>query len=129
MTDEYWIEADRKVGEYPKPTRNSGKWLIFVPLRQLDAVWAKIRTATEDGHLGGRSKSGTKRPNPNAKDPNARVVCVYTYDWTDKEDVMRIRANLRKLGITWKIPYKADEDTFQFRYSVHGDSRISKYFE
>jgi len=57
------------------------------------------------------------------------VICVYTYDWTDKEDVKRIRQELRDLGITRKIPYKADRETLSGKYAIRGDKRISKYFE
>lgn len=56
-------------------------------------------------------------------------MCVYTYDWTDEEDVMRVREELRKLGITRKIPYKSDEDTLAGRYYKAGDSNLSKYYE
>lgn len=71
----------------------------------------------------------TARPNPNATDSSTKVICVYTYDWTDQEDVMRIRQQLRDLGVTSKIPYKADEDTYAGRYRNRGNKRISKYYE
>jgi len=53
----------------------------------------------------------TAKQTPLAGKSKARVICVYTYDWTNKKDVKRIRKEPRKLGITNKIPYKADEDT------------------
>jgi len=125
----YWIYAKRKKGRYPKPSHSSGKWLIFVPLERVDEIWAMIKTATEDGKLGGSSKVATAKENPNAADRKTKVICVYTYDWTDKDDVKRIREALRSLGITQKIPYKADEDTIEGKYAVKGDKRISKYYE
>lgn len=129
VTDVYWIYADRKYGEYPKPTGKSGKWLIFVDQKEVNEVWAKVKKATEEGKFGGSSKVATAKPNPNAKDPSKKVICVYTFDWTDEKDVKRVREELRKIGITSKIPYKSDEDTLAGKYQVKGDTRISKYYE
>lgn len=131
VTDAYWIHAERKTGKYPEAeaTERSGKWLIFVPLENINEVWERVRRATEEGRLGDSAKVATARPNPNAVDPTKKVICVYSYDWKDREDVMRIRAELRALGITWKIPYKADVDTDAGKYRVAGHTRISKYYE
>jgi hypothetical protein len=126
---EYWLYAERKKGDYPKTTTNSGKWLIFAPISQIDEVWMKIKLATEDGRLGDLAKVATAKPNPIATNPGMKVICVYTYDWTDEADVRRVRQELRALGITSKIPYKTDDDTNAGRYSSQGHKRISKYYE
>ncbi|MCE9591487.1 MAG: DUF1917 domain-containing protein [Planctomycetes bacterium] len=129
VTDVYWLSTVRNVGTYPAHTERGGKWLIFVPVMNLDAVWAKIKDATEKGLLGGSAKAATAMPNRNAKNPDTKVICVYTYDWTDEEDVRRIRGTLRELGIVTKIPYKADNDTHAGSYANRGHRRISKYYE
>lgn len=129
ITDIYWIYAVREKGSYPKPTQRSGKWLIFVDVKDVDRVWAKIKKATEESELGGSSKVATAKPNPNATNPERKVICVYTYDWSDEKDVKRIREELRKLGIIQKIPYKADVDTLAGKYIRAGYKRISKYYE
>ncbi len=121
-----WVMAWRRQGEYPERGEKGGKWLIFVPLSDLDGVWAKVRHATEEGRLGGSSKAATAC-NPSFADPAGRVICVYTYDQTDEADVMRVRAELREVGITRKIPYKADADTRAGRYRKLGHREISKY--
>ena len=128
VTEVYWIHAVSQKGNYPPSTLNSGKWLVFVPPRDVDEVWTKLKKATEEGRLGGSSKVATAKPNPNATSEN-HVICIYTYDWTDTADVMRIRDELRNLGITAKIPYKSDEDTMIGKYRVRGHTRISKYYE
>jgi hypothetical protein len=64
--------------------------------------FGKIKKATEDGLLGCSSKVATATSNSNVK-----VICVYTYDWTDEKDVMRVRSELKRLGIEKKIPYKS----------------------
>ena len=129
VTDVYWIYAVRKRGKYPKATPRSGKWLIFVDPENVEKVWAKIKKAVEEGKLGDSAKVSTAKPNPLAGKSKAHVICVYTYDWTDENDVKRIREELRKLGITHKIPYKADEDTLKGKYRITGHRRISKYYE
>lgn len=127
--DYYWIYAIREVevDNYPKSI-NPGKWLIFEDISAIDELWSKIKKATKDGKLGPSSKVATAKPNPNATNSNIKVICVYTSDWTDKADVMKIREELRKLGIEKKIPYKSDEDTIAGKYSVTGSKNISKYY-
>lgn len=129
VTDVYWIYAMRKKGKYPDPTPRSGKWLIFVDLKNVDEVWAKIKKAVEEGKLGDSAKVSTAKPKPLAGKSNAKVICVYTYDWTDEKDVKRIREELRELGIRNKIPYKTDEDTLSGKYRITEHGRISKYYE
>ena len=129
VRDVYWLYAKRKKGNYPAHTTRGGKWLIFVHVKEIDEVWRKIKKAIEEGKLGNSAKVATARPNPNAKNPDIKVICVYTYDWTDEEDVRRIREELRKLGITQKISYKTDEDTLKGKYRIKGHTRISKYYE
>jgi len=127
VTDDYWLYTERKIGTYPEPTENCGKWLVFVHVSQVDELWTKIKDATDEGLLGSSAKVATLRPNPNARDSDRKVICVYTYDWTDEVDVRRVRQGLRQLGVTSRIAYKADEDTYAGRYVVQGDKRISKY--
>lgn len=124
----FWIIAKRKLGEYPLTSPQSGKWLIFVPNSQIDEIWKLIKQATEEGNLGGSAKVSTMRPNANSNDESKKVICVYTYDWTDEEDVMRVRGALRALGHTQKLAYKSDQATMEGKYQVSGHSRISKYW-
>lgn len=128
VTDEYWLFAERNQGTYPSHSKNGGKWLIFVPVERVDQMWLKIKSATEAGKLGEMSKVATAKDNPNAINSSIKVICVYTYDWVDEKDVMRIREELRQLGVTRKIPYKADEDTESGKYANQGKKRISKYY-
>jgi len=79
--------------------------------------------------LGYESKTATAKPNSLAGKLKQKVICVYTYDWTDEEDVKRIRHELKNLGILWKIPYKTDQDTEDDKYRMTTRQKISKYFE
>ena len=126
VKDAYWVFAFREKGIYPKSV-NPGKWLIFVSVKDIDAIWMKIRKATEDGLLGDSAKSSTAKDNGMSRNKNSKVICVYTYDWKDKNDVFRIRSVLRELGITWEIGYKTDEDTIKGKYALTGNLSICKY--
>ena len=127
VSDVYWIYAERRDGDYPDSTERSGKWLVFVPASAIDAAWETIRTATVEGRLGGASKVATARQSSLAKDPHIRVICVYTYDWKDEVDVMRVRQQLRSLGFAERLGYKADADTAAGNYAGRG-KRVCKYY-
>jgi hypothetical protein len=124
--DDYWLWAKRQQGTYPEHSARGGKWLVFVPVGDVDHRWAAIRQATEEGTLGGLAKVATAMPNPNAISARQRVICVYTYDGLDEPDAMRVRAALRDLGITWPISYKLDSATLAGQYAATG-ARVSLY--
>ena len=67
---------------------------MFVDAKDVDEVWDKIKRVTEEGKLGGSAKVATAKSNPFATSLDKRVICVYTYDWTDEKDVKRIREEL-----------------------------------
>ncbi len=39
------------------------------------------------------------------------MICVYTRDWQDRDDVRRVLGALRELGVSWRLAYKTDEAT------------------
>ena len=121
----------KKEGMLEKNKLKTGKWLIFVNRENIDKVWEKIKSATEQGILGIETKVSTVKPKPASigYEKDKHVICVYTYDWTDEKDVKRVREELRNLDITNKIPYKTDEDTIKGKYAAKGNRRISKYYE
>lgn len=129
-TDDYWIYAFTKQAENTAKkfhTSDGGKWLIFVDIKDIDNVWQTIKRATESGLLGESSKVATALPSPNAISDDQKVICVYTYNWHDKEDVFRVENSLRLLGIESDLFYKTDNNTLEGNYKVHGDKNISKY--
>ena len=86
IKNDFWVQVD-----HPNPpcqwTTRSGKWLIFTPLSKLDEKWNMIARDTNAGLLGISAKSATAKPNGLAKNSFIKVICVYTYDCTDKENV------------------------------------------
>jgi hypothetical protein len=124
----YWLWARRRQGSYPDTSARSGKWMVFVPVEDIDRWWAAIKQATEQGRLGSSAKVSTARPNPNTLNSKKRVIIVYTYDGYARADVMQVRTVLRELGITWPISYKLDIATRAGQYSFTG-AKVSLYRE
>jgi hypothetical protein len=125
--EDFWIRAYREVGHYPWGTDGySGKWLVFPSVERVNDVWTTIKTALQNGKLGATAKVATEPNRDQMRGIMTVVICVYTYDYRDKEDVFRIREELRKLGVTQKIYYKADSETWKEHYSAPG-RRVSMY--
>ena len=129
VEDRFWVYVNRQTGTYPDHTKRGGKWLVFVPVETHDDVWQTVKLATECGQLGGIAKAATARPNKNRNSNDEKVICVYTYDADDSDDVSKIRERLRELGITQKISYKTDQATREGRYAVNGHRKIGTRYE
>jgi len=125
-TQMYWIVLDAP-GSAPEAIEdeNAGKWLIFQEPDQVDSSWKKIRDATVAGELGISAKVSTAKPNPDSRD-NRKVIYVYTKDWADEADVMRVREKLRGLGFVDRIGYKRNLETFAGEYAKKG-KRVTYY--
>ncbi len=103
----------------------AGKWLIFLPADQVDEAWKKVRDATCANILGISAKVSTKKPNPDSKD-QMKVIYVYTADWQEEAEVMRVREELRKLGFMDRLGYKRNIETFKGEYAQKG-KRVTFY--
>lgn len=102
----YWIECKR-LSDGPAPTARSGEFRVTTRVQDVDALWARIKVATESGELGYKSKVST-RPAADKQHPYARLICIRTYDADDSADLTRIEAKLHDLGIDGEIPYVRD---------------------
>lgn len=125
-TQMYWIVQDAP-GSAPEAIEdeNAGKWLIFQEPDLVDASWTKIRDATVALQLGISAKVSTAKPNPDSRD-SRKVMYVYTKDWADEADVMRVREKLRELGFVDRIGYKRNIETFAGEYAKKG-KRVTYY--
>ncbi|NWF69605.1 MAG: DUF1917 domain-containing protein [Chloroflexi bacterium] len=97
----YWIEA--KAPDAALPTARAGEWLIVTDTQRVDALWARIKAATENGQLGYKSKVATAA---HGTDTHAREIRVCTIDADDSPDVRRVEAALRALGYDGPIRYR-----------------------
>jgi hypothetical protein len=122
----YWIVQDAP-DVHPDAIEDelAGKWLIFLPPDHVDEAWIKVRNATYGKELGISAKVSTAKPNPDSRD-NMKVIYVYTPDWRDESDVMRVRERLRELGFTDRLGYKRNIETFRGEYAQKG-KRVTFY--
>ena len=128
ITNGYWIYAISKK-KSPEPADNCGKWMIFgYKGEQLDSIWEGVKKAVEKGLLGSSAKCSTAKENPNSFNKNSGVICVRTYDSSDKEDLKRIAKELFKIEGVEKLFYKENNATYEGKYANRGDKKISKWF-
>ncbi|MGF6654937.1 hypothetical protein OKW34_005527 [Paraburkholderia youngii] len=89
------------------PTDATGKWCIFVSSTDVDDEWSNISDAVENDQLMCAKVSTALR----SIGRHGHVICVYTRDWTDRQDLMHAREVLLSLGFVKELGYKRDVDT------------------
>ena len=119
---DYWVYASPKI-------ETAGKWMLFVNKDELEIAWDKVSLATEGHRLGIASKCSTGRENTLAKDQDTKLICVYTKDSENKEDVERVLVEIRKLGFSERLFYKTDNATRAGNYGEKSWLYDSGYFE
>ena len=95
-----------------------GKWLIRRDRSEIDIAWKTVAKGVFYGELGYLAKASTAR-----ESEREHVICVYTDNYFDFEDVMRVRERLRELKFTEKLCYKPDIYTYLGIYS--GTTKLS----
>lgn len=87
--------------------------MLFPTSEDLPRYWRLVAEATSEGKLGPTSKVATYDPY-NMKD--ATLICVYTYNFADLDDVRRILNELLELGLCTEdgraMYYKCDAYTY-----------------
>jgi hypothetical protein len=102
-----------------------GKWLLYEPEDAINKNWNTIASSTLKGELGISAKVATAKQVGISKE---YVVCVYTENYLDADDVKRVRQRLRELGYTQRLYYKPDLYTYLKIYSkTFPNVRASKY--
>ena len=103
-----------------------GKWLIYESQEEINDVWKTIASSTLKNELGIDAKVATALQAGSGKS----VICVYTRNYLDLEDVKRVRKKLMELGFTHKLYYKPDIYTYLniYRETFPG-IRASRYAE
>jgi len=128
--EDYWIYALNETGNYTLKRGDSGKWLLFEDRTTIDAVWNIIKEGTRQGLFGNTAKVSTARPNKNASNQEQAVICIYSADFDDQEDVKRIEENIRSLGIEHKLVYKLDKDVGKYEHKGHKNlAQLMSYSE
>ncbi|KAI4727852.1 DUF1917-domain-containing protein [Aureobasidium sp. EXF-10728] len=97
-----------------------GKWMLFPKPEDVNRVWKLVAEAVVDGRLGDTAKvASADPPDPfNQKKQSSHLICVYTRDFSDLDDVRRVLEELVELGLAPRnatdgaIYYKADAYTY-----------------
>lgn len=132
--DGWWINSTSAVEPRQNATAYCGKWMIFRTTgAPVDDAWRIINEATKTGRLGFASKVSTMKDKDSFykdRDGNrSHVICCYTYDYTDEDDVFRVRKALRELGFTERLPYKSDKQTYANQYAHNSTGRVSLWYQ
>ena len=118
--DPYWIWQDAPLSCKSRG-ETLGKWMIFQHKSQIDETWEKVRQLVESGEMGATgAKVSTMRENPNARNPDVKVICVYTTE----EDVDEVGLKLIQVA-RCTIRYKKDETTLAGIYSGPGKDKVT----
>ncbi|KIW11162.1 hypothetical protein PV08_10462 [Exophiala spinifera] len=87
----------------------TGKWMLFPSADDVDRTWSLVARGTWEGTLGISAKvaaapdaettSASAGVGGKDRDKESRLICVYTYDFADRDDVKRVLLGLKKLGL------------------------------
>jgi hypothetical protein len=69
--------------------------MLFCETHEVDAIWYTVANATASNELGRAAKVAPR----GHEDRQSRLICIYTKDFTDMNDVARVLSKLRDLGL------------------------------
>nr|CAD60716.1 unnamed protein product [Podospora anserina] len=81
----------------------SGKWMLFPDVAFVNDTWKKVARAVANHQLGTAAKVATRMPagyDDGHAEKKERLICIYTEDFTDKDDVARVLRRMKELDIT-----------------------------
>lgn len=84
----------------------TGKWMLFETANNVNEVWRSVAEETIGNRLGSAAKVATDEGTG-----STRLICVYTKDFNDTDDVLRVLRELDDMGFVDRkkgIYYKAD---------------------
>ncbi|KAK7183357.1 hypothetical protein PSPO01_10606 [Paraphaeosphaeria sporulosa] len=88
-----------------------GKWMLFPSVEDLTRIWRLVIDGVISNRLGPSAKVA-----PDEGKPGERLICIYTKDFKDKNDVLRVLRELVSIGVVnpklKPIYYKADAYTY-----------------
>ncbi len=85
-----------------------GKWLVYRARDEIDSAWLTIARATFNRTLGRGAKVSTAEED----EAKIHVICIYTRNYLDLDDLKKIRGLLKDMGFTESLCYKPDIYTY-----------------
>ncbi len=70
--------------------------MLFPLPDRVNGIWKLVAESTASGELGKAAKVGT---DDGRGESAARLVCVYTEDFSDGEDVKRVLRKMKSIGL------------------------------
>lgn len=117
-----WLNSHSPKLEEFKSDDKKGKWCIQVPVEEIDSAWEKIKNACKNDDLM-LAKCSTALQSNTPEYP-LFLICVYTKDWDNKEDVQKVRQFLKDIGFTQPLKYKRDIETINGVYNSEDEFYI-----
>ena len=74
----------------------AGKWMLFPRPDNVNRTWKLVAKGVANGELGMAAKVAT---DDGLNDGKGRLICVYTKDFSDLQDVKRVLIRLVELGL------------------------------
>ncbi|KAH8726504.1 hypothetical protein GQ44DRAFT_705741 [Phaeosphaeriaceae sp. PMI808] len=93
----------------------TGKWMLFPKLENVTRVWKIVVQGVIDNRLGPTAKVA-----PDEGKSGDRLICIYTRDLRDEDDVRRVLSELDTMGLLTSgrsIYYKSDAFTYLDLYN------------
>lgn len=95
-------------------TDKTGKWCLNIPKESIDDAWQKVKLACAEGKL---LVAKTSTALTSGRYPTF-LICVYTKNWEDMDDLNQTREVLREIGFTQPLKYKRDIETLNGVYGT-----------
>ncbi|KAK0669755.1 hypothetical protein QBC41DRAFT_319192 [Cercophora samala] len=125
----------------------SGKWMLFPDVAFVNETWEKVARAVANNQLGTAAKVATRMPtgyDDGHGEKKDRLICVYTENFTDKDDVARVLKRMKELELVKQGPgakliyYKPDawtelgiygENEWGIKASMYNSKEIFEYIK
>ncbi|KAK0714303.1 hypothetical protein B0T21DRAFT_68241 [Apiosordaria backusii] len=127
--------------------KTAGKWMLFPEPAFVNEQWETVARAVANNQLGIAAKVDTRLPQGyggGGDQKKDRLICVYTENFTDKDDVARVLKRMRELELVKQGPgarliyYKADawtelgiysENEWGIKASMYNSKEIFEYIK
>ena len=73
---------------------NLSQWMLFLSIKDLDRIWRSVVDGVINNRLG-----PTAKVTPDEGRSGERLICVYTKDFRDEDDIRRVLRELVSMGV------------------------------